>query len=870
MSQRVDKANGYYERLHQRQFATTSKQLINAGITSEKLKPGHIKVYSNGVRELEKINIPRCYVNPYVRDLINNDHSAEELQIFLRLAVINYKNNWGIPELFKSYRELLDTTKSENEWEICKEVIDSHAKKGWLVTPLINNITRIVKSKPRPNEWELYRDIFSYLKKRRLSELTEFTDHFANVIETKFSDEEFKLFKELIEYQKLNKRTLSALTSGFCSLVAVRPNEKEWKIFRDLLSHYQDKERSWDVGFLARSFSELVFSKSTDEQLELYRNIISQFKGSDFFIENFTTGFAGLVAFKASPLILELYIAATTFHSRFEENEDFEFINSCCIGLAQQNPPRATIRNYIQAVNNGKIKTAEESLKLLGEIAVHSSICSLVTNSSEDVKDAARETIMYIGDSDLPPYTVYDDEGSVKPEAQKIYSETLSVYRRAFDTHHGFSALTFDTKRPPTKEPALLARFGKDVARKVEYINARDINGFPGRGFIISGLIPERIFVTDLTREDPFLRYKEAWVWASEIFDDLPKTKFIFTRGFIAISCEDNKYKLKDVNKKEVNYSYVVFNDHHHNYSNNVAFLVPTEVLNKKLKDTAIPYGDYVGPSTKHKDINEVGIKIEDLVLDARTVPANVLNIGWGSNVGGSLCNAYPPLSAPYHIWERREVKKDSFCDFYGHVHKSYVDGMYNEKVTKKIGRRFGSLKEAHNQVFQVTNRYQNMLDLFRISFALWHKGLTVGEEIAPFDESLDDLFERPKRDIEDQFLQESSKEEASLNTNSLRMLAEAYKWHQIKQSKRASKIDFPVLVTAPALNWWTKPESPFYLDTYDLTIDIEDKGKVQLPEDSNGLGFEESFFWASQIMPHVTHTSKDIRFYDRRDLGIE
>lgn len=874
MSTKVRKVDEFYQKLSDRRLATASKQLINAGVNTEKLKPEHIKVYSEAVRSLEKIKAPRCYVNPYVAQMIDKGCSADELETFLSSAIVHSKRNWNLSDLSKAFNKLLEHIQSKDEWEISKEVLNTYVNRGWCLTPLVNVLTKLVSAKPKPTEWELYKDILAYSKKNQLSDLVETTGRFADIVEVEFSENELKQLKELVEYQKNLRRNLSGVIHGFYNLTGSRPNEEAWEIFNNLINYYKTPERKWDIGPLMNSFAELALSKPTKDDLEVYIKALENFKEYDFNINNFTSGFAGLVAFKAPLLIFELFITASTFHSKFEEDDTWEFINGCCIGLATQNPPRATIRNYIQAVKDGHIKTAEDSKRLLGEIAVHSSICSLVKSTEDEVKDSARETIMYIGDSDSPPYVVYDEKRNVNPQAQKTYGETLSVYRRAVDAHHGFSALTFDTKRSPTKEPALLARFGKDVARSIEYINARDINQFPGRGFVISGLMPERVFVPDeiyfLRGDDPFQKYKSAWSFASEVFDDLPKTKFIFTRGFIAISCEGSKYKLKDVNGREVNYSYVVFNDHHHNYDNNVAFLVPTEVLDKKLKDVTIPYGDYVGPSTKYKDVNEVSIKIEDLILDARVIPANVLNLGWGSNIGGGLCNAYPPSSSPFHLWEKREIKQEAFTDFYGHVHKSYINGVYEEKMTRKHERRLSSLREAHNQVYQVTNSYQNLLDLFRIAFALWHKGQTLGEEISPFDESLDNLFERPKPQIEEQPFIKSSTEDASLNINSLRMLTEAYKWHQASEGRKFSKNDFPVLVTARTLNWWTKPDSPFYLDTFDMTISLEDKEKISLPQDSNGMGFDEAFTWTNHIMPYAMGAAKDLRFYDRRDLGIE
>ncbi len=872
MANRVEKAGSFYQRLDQRQIATATKRLFDAGVKSEKLKPEHLVVYKNACKALEKIQTPRCYINPYVAKLINNGCSPDQLQTFVDSALVNLKREWDLDTLSEYFKNLLKARPNEDEWRIYKEAITSHIKQKWFLTGLIGSLIDLVKSKPNKKERELYEDILSYYKKHCLPDLEKMTSFFASLVKARPNEDEYQLLNDSLNYQKTHKRRLSDLIWGFGLFASVSPTQEERKIFKELLDYYMDKERKWDIGHLSLCFGHLVKSKPTEQDLEIYKGAINLFKEDAFYLNEFTLGFSELVEAKASPLIYELFI--TAFNYGKDIGDELFIIKDSCRQLAMLNPPRATIRNSIEAIKKRLVKSDKELLKLVGETAVHSSICALVSNSPDSLVETARDTVRDVGEGDSPPYSFHDEKNKIRPEVQKMYNQTLGVYRRAFNVHHGFSSLTFDTKRPPNKEPALLMRFGRDVGRNVEYINARDVNLFPGRGLIISGLIPHKIFAADsnaiVADEDPYKKYKDAWGWAKGVFDDLPKTKFIFTRGFIALSVNDSKYELTDINGKKVNYSYVVFNDHHHNYENAVAFLVPTELLEKKMSGVTIPYSEYNGPSTKHVDINDVGFKIEDLILDARTIPANVLNIGWGSNLSGGLCNSYPLDSMPYHSWEIKERKKGATCDVYGHVHKSYLNGIYVDQINRTHEKRFQPLIDAHNQVFEVTSNYQNLLDLFRIAFALWHKGQTLGEEISPFDESFDDLFEKPKFNLEDQLLERNTGEDAASNINSSRMLVEAYKWHQIGKSETFNRNDFPILVKANALDWWGKPDSPFYLDTFDMAIDLKEKEKIILPDDSNGLGSEEAFVWTNQILPYASGTLSDVRFYDRRDLGIK
>ncbi|MCB0337175.1 MAG: hypothetical protein KDD62_12745, partial [Bdellovibrionales bacterium] len=139
--------------------------------------------------------------------------------------------------------------------------------------------------------------------------------------------------------------------------------------------------------------------------------------------------------------------------------------------------------------------------------------------------------------NDHPPHAITDVTGEITEKAKQFYLETLSHYRRLYSLFNGFSALIFDGKRLGN-EHAPLAQFGNDCALRVDVVNASSIDQFPGRGYLISGLIPSQIFAPD--EDSPahapsFQRYKTAWPHLANALDHLDKTRYLLTRGAIAV-----------------------------------------------------------------------------------------------------------------------------------------------------------------------------------------------------------------------------------------------------------------------------------------------------------------------------------------------
>lgn len=953
---------------------TARANLIKEGAKPHRLKPEHIKVYSNAFSLYDN---PKSYLWHYINEasskVINAGANGEKLEVFLDLAIHEAKRHrWGgvhsfVYSLTTYFTQLLKSKPNSKEWELFKDFVDYSKKRNISKVSLPGCFAHIVEAKLTDFEWEIFKGTIETCKKRKYN-LNNILVEFSKLAELKLPETILSFYFQMIDYCTKEKLSIAAprypfdaqsLTGSFYKFLEKKPSDKLWNTYVDLVSHF--KKEKWDLKDLTRVFCYLASSKISKEKLnklinliefhkgikkdkgerpdtehmmtsfienylkligakqrinrgnpskdewELYNDVAEYYVKNNWSMEGVTRHLAEFIEREPSPEIWEtckeivkylksdnrsltglfdifsdLAIEAITnkylelFKKCFLSLKEFDYetkklIAQCCIHLNNLKAPQGVLNNLYTALQEGKIKTNEELTKLLSEITVHAAISNIIRDGSDEARNNSRRIINYVATNDTLPYPLETSSGKVHPKAKKVYNETLQVYRRGFDVHHGFSSLTFETKRPPTKEHSLLARFGKDVAQSIKYLNAKDINLFPGRGFLISGIMPERIFVQDkeaLKRDDdPYHKYKTAWPWGKDEFNDLEKTHFIFTRGFIAISCTRNSnYELPDIDGKKVHYSYIVFNDHHHNDGSKVAFLIPTEILKNKIQGTTISYDDYVGPQKDKKDINEAGLTLEDIVKEAKAIPANVLNIGWGSNIGGSLCNAYEVASKPLYEWEGLPKFKDETRDIYGHVHKSHRNGIYESEMTKSLSRKLKPLREAHDYIFALTTKYQNLLDLFRLSLSLWHKGQTLGERLEIDEISDDDLFSRTGLEFEEELLAGDVVDFAN-NPSSTRMLAEAYKWHKPKETEENNINNFPLLACAETLDYWNKPDTPFTLDTYDMSLKIEDT-KYQLPEDSNGAGDEEAKIWYSKVIPYIIPASKDMRFYDRRDLG--
>jgi hypothetical protein len=539
-----------------------------------------------------------------------------------------------------------------------------------------------------------------------------------------------------------------------------------------------------------------------------------------------------------------------------DANERIVSLFRFAVGQGQSDYLANRIRD---ALAHGTVAPENQS-HYLRDLHARTAMIALMRNLDPHLRTDAANALSAAYKADAPPYRLDSTE------AQQLVNEVFQVMRRAYDGYFGFSAPMFEMRRPPGQDHPLMVRFGKDVASSVQYLNCSDNDEFPGRGIVISGAQPDRLFVSDRDNlEDPFHRYKKAWPWARTAINDLASTRFVFARGFIAVMGPDDRRFALDGK----HYSYIFFNDHFHNPDGQAAFLIPTELLREKLSGVGISWEDYTGYDRALPDINTRGLLPSDLLKEAAARRMNILNLGWPSNVGG-LYHAYPPRSSPHFEWE---AGNSGTQDLATHVHGSYVLGRgYQSTMTPELDKALQPLRLLHSQVYELSTDYQNLLDLLRTGQTLWHRGQTISRTDDGAEQDTELEREEPESEDEPPSEEDSGEERVSVNPDAARMLIEAYRWHRGREEWPDSPERFPILVGADPLHWHAKPRSPFLLDTYTMTLTLRDpesgavRATINLPTEGDGLGEEEFAIWAEHVMP-LFRQPIDIRFYDRRLL---
>ena len=791
------------------------------------------------------------------------------------------------------------------------EILNNNTKNGFKGALIL--LFKKFHREPDSKESKLFSHILNHCKsldEKSVDVIAAYQDLIYPTVE--LEEEEFKLVEELVHYAtdtcNVNHGQLASLIT---TLKSIRPNhvtsEKPFNLALlrpvfDLIKENNISSGSSFVASIQNLQSNLTVSKNKTDGIDGYMSLSKEFlaMGSlalpkiglrELLDRNVPADLKTLYTqtiFKAQQvncsndvfkehfdkitqesenhlLLVDRIISLLIKESDTYNDSDCRNIFSSLSYIVQNSDSSTALETVQTGILNGEVHSIKALQAALFEIKTRANIELLTTTKDLKAKSTARTQIQGDLRSDHVPYPQFISTGVVHPKARQVFTETLTTYARLNDGYHGFSSLTFDCKGLPDGTKPLLLRCAEDLADFTGIINSSDSSKFPGKGFFISGIKPERVFVSDHNAEeqnkDPFLKYKTLWPWASEAFNDLPLTSFIFTRGFIAIAAKSgDRFKLDGSD-----YCYVVFNDHFHNYCFDSGLLVPSKIIYDKLKGTV--FNSRKTKPSQIEDINTRDLNSKGLFETATTLDLNVLNLGWGSNIGGGLCNAYLPGSKPYHEWEVK-LQNHHTKDAYGHVHKSHITDNYLSEMTQTMDRLLEPLRRAHKGVYGITQKYQNLFDLFRISLSLWHKGFTAGRVVnfqEPQEEEID-LEGLDEQELE--FVNDPGSEE-NINQPSLRMLVDAYKWNKGLLLKRVTDPNsYPVLCDAQTLRYSAKPKPRIVLDSYDLLLSI-DGNKTELPKSSTGKGPFEANIWFKEVIPLVSGTKSDLRFYDRRDLEL-
>ncbi len=495
-------------------------------------------------------------------------------------------------------------------------------------------------------------------------------------------------------------------------------------------------------------------------------------------------------------------------------------------------------------------EAVEQLLDTKYQQVIREHLLSYIYASDKEKRRTAGAALQRLYNLDTGPYPQWTshDEKEVNPAYRKMWDEVMEVYRGIFDLHYGFGHSTFECKAPSPAEDWMLLRFAFDSAIGVSRLVHTHANAFPGSGCLISGLRLERLLAANpATPDDPYSLFKDAWQWVAHVIEDLPRTSFLMSRGVkMFIGPDEPGYRLDGIH-----YALVAWNEHFDNPQLSAAALVPVSVIKVALRGRVQrieKLGDRPGPPKAGLN-SEIGLKFHDLGRACEEMRVPFLNLGWASNIGG-LCNAYAPRSAPYFEWEQQLSTHDK--DRAGHVHKSHIKGHYVSKADAETTRLLLPLRRAHDSVYGVASAYLGLSDLFRISLALWHKGLTLTEQMGE------------ERELE----LDSDEEQQSLPANELKMLEEAYRWNDLHQRRDVKREDFPILCIAHTFDHWNVTSSPVMLDTYDLTLSLPDGSQISLDRRSGRVPDFLVGLWASRVRPlYRNPVELDLRFLDRQSV---
>jgi hypothetical protein len=337
----------------------------------------------------------------------------------------------------------------------------------------------------------------------------------------------------------------------------------------------------------------------------------------------------------------------------------------------------------------------------------------------------------------------------------------------------------------------------------------------------------------------------------SGITKDAEKSRFILSRGFIAITppdnptygirCSDEEYpeeeykgskyhnyiggKNDDKNKlhktsrwniRSEHFSLIVFNDHFGGHENHErSYLVPTKVLEKALNQSIHPKShvrEYSSSDKKYLDFTGAKMKLKDLQDIAEEMKLPLLDLASSSNIG-SLSNAFPKGWKTYHNWEndldhkeRRETKDNTK----GHYHKTHYEGKgYKSDMTPYMHHIY-PLQEAENNIDHTASSLQGIHKVLLLSLNSFINGRSF---ISP--EKLGLAYIPPDRNPE---------------PNAHYMLAKASKINSAFLALGKKKEEFPILVKNEDFTRLSRlPATYPQLDTYDMNLKtLDENGTVQ------------------------------------------
>jgi hypothetical protein len=461
--------------------------------------------------------------------------------------------------------------------------------------------------------------------------------------------------------------------------------------------------------------------------------------------------------------------------------------------------------------------------------------------------------------ADHPPYA------QASAEAQAYREKTYDLIRRLHNVSYGFTAMKVVNQRMPDGGPSAYDEFGDDLFERLYVLNVSSNELFPGYGVLFVGAQMQRIFVHDLAHpSDPLHRYRAAWTDPRRLrsihldLDRYADAEFAFVRGFLGVSVPEGDFAQRyEVAGTQL--TLMVWNNHFPGVEGELAMLVPTSIYRQRVLPCIIRCIELDKPHPEVHDACRAGLDPNSIRAECAKRNLPFVDLGSPSVAGGGLVNGFPPRKPPYHEWEATLPTHET-RDRAGHIHKSHILGGYRTRLGNDpaLDRVLQPLRDGHNLVFDIASSYLNLLDIFFMSFATWHRG-----------DTLDAIDFENVYDVDDhqQIEEAPAEEEEPFNPRNTRILMTAYEVHDQLVTLRAPRSDFRIYCTANPLHLYPQPEATITLDTLDMKLVVrtpEGVREISLARDRVGSRERAELLWVRHVLTYLRQTGFDMRPYDR------
>jgi hypothetical protein len=521
-----------------------------------------------------------------------------------------------------------------------------------------------------------------------------------------------------------------------------------------------------------------------------------------------------------------------------------------------------TVREIVQAcVARPRIGPTDLQAALQNSNVRRDGHAAVLTMAGLPSRMSSNEALAFFGRylADHPPHA----EGSA--EARLYREKTYDVIRRIHNISYGFTAMKVVNQRMPDGGPSAYDEFGDDLFEKLYVLNISSNDLFPGYGVLFVGPQVQRIFAHDLNHpSDPLHRYRAAWTDPNRLrsihldLDRYADAEFAFVRGFLGVSVPEGDFAPR-YEVAGTHLTLMIWNNHFPGVEGELAMLVPTSIYHERVRPCLIRCIELDKPHPEASDACRAGLDPNSIRAECAARGLPFVDLGSPSVAGGGLVNGFRPKEPPYHAWEAKLPAHET-RDGAGHIHKSHILGGYRVRLGSdpELDAALRPLREGNDLVFNITSSYLNLLDIFFMSFATWHRGDTL--DAIDFESVFD-------QDERQQIEEAEAEEEEPFNQRNTRILMTAYAVHDQLVELRAPKSDFRVYCSANPLHLYPQPEATITLDTLDMKLVVrapEGRREISLARDRVGSLERAELLWVSRVLTYMRRTGFDMRPYDR------